>query len=293
MTDMDRATMDRATAPPGMGPYIQWGPVIAGAVAAAALGFVLHAFAGAIGLAVSSTAPTWRDASSALWVLSGLYLVLVALAAYGLGGYIAGRLRSRLATATTDEVEFRDGAHGLLVWAIATLLTALLLAAGAAGATRLAAPSSGPAGPSTSVAGENIIAFDLDRLFRGERRLPEGNLEQHRAEAARVLLTSSSHRGVLAEDRTYLIRLVAALTGLAPPDAERRVDTVIAQARDNISRARRAAVILAFMAGAAALLGAAAAWFAAGVGGRHRDETAPPLRWTILGPRVVTRPPPV
>ena len=287
MTDMDRAT-----APAPLVPYVQWGPVIAGAAAAAALGAVLHTFAGAIGLAVTSTAPTWRDASIALWVLSGLYLILAALAAYGLGGYIAGRMRSRLGSATTsDEVEFRDGAHGLLVWAFATLLTALLLVMGAATATRLAAPSGGPAGPSTSVAGESIIAFDLDRLFRGDRRPPEGDLAYHRAEAARILLTSSGHSGVAAEDRTYLARLIAARTGLAPPEAERRVDTAIARARENITRARRSTVILAFMAGAAALLGAAAAWFAAGVGGRHRDEAAPALRWTVLGPRVVVRPP--
>src|SRR5688572_25728280 len=89
--------------------YVQWGAVIAGAVTAAALAAVLHAFAGAIGLAVSSTAPTWRDASVALWILSGVYLVLVALAAYGLGGYVAGLLRDRLATtARTDEIELRD-----------------------------------------------------------------------------------------------------------------------------------------------------------------------------------------
>jgi hypothetical protein len=281
--------VERATAPSVAAGYIQWGAVVAGAVAAAALSTVLHSFAGAIGLAVSSTAPTWRDASIALWVLSGLYLILVALAAYGLGGYIAGRLRTRMDIASTDEVEFRDGAHGLLVWAIATLLTALVLAWGATAATRLAAPSGGAAGPGTSVAGENIIAFDLDKLFRGDRKLPDIDLTYHRAEAARILLTSSSHSGVAADDRTYLSRLVGALTGLAQPDADRRVDAAIASARDNIARARRSTVILAFMAGAAALLGAAAAWFAAGVGGRHRDESAPRMRWTVLGPRVIVR----
>src|ERR1044072_1475778 len=105
---------------------IQWGPIVGGALAAAALSLVLHTFAGAIGLAVSSTAPTWRDASLALWVLSGLYLILVALASYGLGGYIAGRARSKFG-GTPDEIEMRDGGHGLLVWALATLLTGLLV----------------------------------------------------------------------------------------------------------------------------------------------------------------------
>src|SRR5262245_49096533 len=102
--------------------YIQWTPAVAGALAAAALAFVLHSFSAAIGLAVSSTAPTWRDASMALQLLSGLYLVLVALAAFGVGGYIAGRMRAPIA-ATGDELEFRDGTHGLLVWAIALVLT--------------------------------------------------------------------------------------------------------------------------------------------------------------------------
>jgi hypothetical protein len=275
--------MDRTRAPSLDVPYVQWGPVFAGAVAAAALASVLHAFAGAIGLAVSSTAPTWRDASIFLWVLSGLYLVLVALAAYGLGGYIAGRLRTRLLSAEPDEIDFRDGIYGILVWSVATLLTAILLLLAASATTRLAAPAGGAAGLSTSVAGENIVAFDLDRLFRG--RSGDADLSQTRAEAARILLTSSSHSGVIAEDRTYLIRLVAARTNLAAPDAERRVDAAIASSKQNISRARKSTVILAFMVGAAALLGAAAAWFAAGVGGKHRDDKAPSLRWWPASPR--------
>jgi hypothetical protein len=263
--------------------YIHWGPVFAGAVAAAALAFVLHSFAGAIGLAVSSTAPTWRDASIALILLSGLYLMLVALAAYGAGGYLAGRVRSSWAT-TEDEIEFRDGAHGILVWALATLLTAILLLGGAQALTRVAAPSGGPAGAATSVGGENIIAYDLDRLFRAEKRPPDMDMNYTRSEAARILLTASGHTGVAADDRAYLVRLTAARTGLAPADAERRVDTAIANARDNIARARRSAVILAFMAGASALVGAAAAWFAAGIGGQHRDRAiSPPLRWNWRG----------
>jgi hypothetical protein len=258
--------------------YIHWGPVIAGAVAAAAIAFVLHAFAGAIGLAVSSTAPTWRDASVALWLLSGVYLVLVAFLSYGAGGYLAGRVRSTWKT-SEDEIEFRDGVHGILVWALATILAGLLAFGAAQATTRLAAPSAGAAGPSTSVAGENIIAYDLDRLFRADRRPADVDMTYSRAEAARILLQASSHSGIPGEDRAYLVRLVASRTGLSPADAERRVDTAIASTRTNIRRARRATVILAFMAGAAALLGAAVAWFAAGLGGQHRDQAiSPPLR---------------
>jgi hypothetical protein len=263
---------------------LQWGPIIAGAVAAAALALVLHTFAGAIGLAVSSAAPTWRDASTALVLLSGLYLLLAALASYGFGGYIAARVRSRAVPATAEAVEWRDGMHGLLAWALATLLAGLIAFASLQSLPRLAAPSGASAGPSTSVAGENVIAYDLDRLFRSERR-QEGDISYARAEAGRILLTASSHSGLQPDDRTYLARLVAARTGLAQADAERRVDEVVVRARDSIARARRTAVILAFMAGASALLGAVAAWFAATTGGEHRDgRIAPHMLWNWSSP---------
>ena len=164
--------------------------------------------------------------------------------------------------------------HGLLVWALATLLTAMIGLAIAQALPRLAAPSG-----ATSVAGENLIAFDLDRLFRSERRT-DADLDYPRAEAARILLTTSSHRGMRPDDRAYLVRLVAAQTGLAQPEAERRVEEAVARTKDNIARARRSAVIIAFAAGAVALLGAAACWFAACAGGRVRDgELAPHALW--------------
>jgi hypothetical protein len=257
---------------------IQWGCVVAGAICASALAFVLHAFAGAVGISIASTAPTWRDSSAALVLLTGLYLILVALASYSLGAYVTARLRVPSVNAS-DIREFRNGVDGLLVWALATLLTGLIALALAVATPRLATPSG--SSEQVSVAGENIIAYDLDRLFRSDRR-PQGiveNMNYPRAEAGRILLTSSSHRGIQADDRNYLIRLVTVLTGLAPPDAERRVDQVIAQAKDNISRARRTGVILGFMVGAAALLGAAMAWYVASETGRYRDsgETVHPF----------------
>src|SRR3954468_364991 len=97
MSDLSAPTP--APALPSSVLYVQWGPVIAGAIAAAALASVLHAFAAAIGLAVSSTAPTWRDASIALWILSGVYLIFVALVSYGVGGYVAGLVRERYGSA--------------------------------------------------------------------------------------------------------------------------------------------------------------------------------------------------
>ena len=102
--------------------YVQWGPAVAGALTAAALAFVLHTFAAAIGLAVSSSAPTWRDSSLMLQLLSGLYLVFAAIVAFGVGGYLAGRMRSPVG-GSDDEIEFRDGSLGVLSWAVAIVLT--------------------------------------------------------------------------------------------------------------------------------------------------------------------------
>ena len=274
----------RATAPaerPAFG--LQRSTIFAGTVAAAALAFVLHSFALAIGLSVSSTAPTWRDASFALVFLSGLYLLLVAIASYAFGAYVAARMRARLTPATVDEVEFNDGMHGLIVWALATLLTGLIALAALEALPRLAAPSGTSAGPASSVAGENIIAFDLDRLFRGGERRPAGDLTYPRSEAARILLTTTSHKGMQADDRTSLVRLVASTTGIPPADAERRVTDVSAQAKADINHARRSGVILGFMIGAAALVGAAIAWATACVAGRHRDGREAVPSWMDWG----------
>lgn len=258
-------------------PYIQWSAIIAGALVAAGIAMVLHAFAGALGLAVSSTAPTWRDASFALWLLSGLYLIFVALLSYGVGGYVAGRLRPRPIGATADEVEIRDGSHGMLTWGVATLLTGLMLAVAAPAVDRLVAPSGGETGPAASVGGESIFAYDLDRLFRADPPIDGAELEYNRAEAGRILLTAAGHTGMTAEDREHLVRLVVAQTGLAAADAETRVDSVVTAARENVARGRRATVLIAFMTGVAAMLGLAVAWFAAVAGGEHRDTTAPSL----------------
>src|SRR3954454_13706929 len=89
--------------------YIHWGPVIAGAVVAAAVWSVLMAFASAIGLMIVSPSPTWRDTSVWLAILSGFWIIVVTVGSYALGGYLAGRVRSTW-RAAPDEVEFRDGA---------------------------------------------------------------------------------------------------------------------------------------------------------------------------------------
>jgi hypothetical protein len=125
---------------------------------------------------------------------------------------------------------------------------------------------------------EPVLSYELDRLFRAVRRPPNVDMRPERAEAGRILLTSSSHAGVNTDDRAYLVQLVGATTGLSPTDSERRVDNGIAAAKAALAKSRRSTIILAFSLATALMLGAVAAWAAACAGGRHRDG-APLPEW--------------
>jgi hypothetical protein len=254
--------------------FLQWTPVVAGALVASAVSLILIAFGTAIGLSVVSSSPTWRDTSPALALLSGIYLLLTAVVSFGVGGYVAGRLRERWTPgAHTDVIEFRDGTHGVVAWALAVVITgvvAAVLAASIAG--KAVEPATSPA----ATTGEPLIAYELDRLFRTDRPLG-GDVTYLRAEAGRILLAATGRQGITPDDRAYLVRLVASRTGIAPVDAERRVDDAIIAAKTAVQKARRSAVILGFATAVSLLLGAAVAWYLACVGGRHRDDVAPSL----------------
>jgi len=249
--------------------HFQWPAIFAGAIAAAGLSFTLHAFALGIGLSVASTAPTWRDSSPTFWLLTGIYFLFVALASFALGGYVAGRMRSPL-NLDTAEMEFRDGMHGLVTWGLAIIMTAILALGVAATGSRALAPSGGSTGAAQSVAGENIIASELDELFRADRLPPD--ISYRRAEAARILLKSSGHAGVPNSDRRYLATLVSSIGGAAGEDSEQKVNRIIAASAQELHRARVAAVLQAFFVAVALLVGAAVAWFAACEGGRDREK---------------------
>jgi hypothetical protein len=273
---MSMAPESRLVVPEAMPSYVSWTPAVLGALVAAAFSSILLTFAATIGLGVSSTAPTWRDASAALWLLSGIYLIIQAAISFGIGGYLAGRTRTSSAALNSVDIERLDGLHGLTAWAIAVVLGAFLAAVVGSAALSRSTANNVPAARSS--AAEPLLSYELDRLFRPVRRPQNVDLTQERAEAGRILLTSSSHSGMSSEDRAYLTQLVAAATGLSVPDAERRVDTAIANAQTAIARSRRSSVILAFSVAAALLVGAVISWFAACAGGRHRDG-APAPRW--------------
>jgi len=191
--------------------------------------------------------------------------------ASALGGYTAGRLRTKWARIHSDEVHFRDTAHGLLVWAVGVVITAYFLASAATtmvgggtqlGASAAAQANDGLVGPS---------AYFVDTLFRSNPPKTDGN-DLMTAEAGRLVSYSLTQNELASADKTYLGVLVAARTGLSQADSEKRVNEVIAAARQTADSARKTAAHTLLWIFVALLIGAFSASYSATVGGRQRDH---------------------
>ncbi len=280
---------------------ISWGSIAAGAVTAAGVSLALLGLG--VGLGLSAVSP-WTDSgvsATTFKVAAGVYLVLVAVMSSAIGGYLAARLRTKWSGLHTNEVFFRDTAHGFVTWAFATIISVSLLGAAT---TRLvggavSAPTSAAGQSATS---QNPAQIYVDRLFRREAPAATnttaggaasgsdaagtagaappsaptatGASPATRAEVTRLWTASvQSDEGLSTADRTYIARLVAANTGISQGDAEKRVDDVITQAKADADRARRNGVQFAFWMTAALFFGAFAASLAAAEGGQHRDGT--------------------
>jgi hypothetical protein len=246
--------------------HFQWSPIFVGALIVTAISSIMVTFGATLGLGVSSSAPTWRDASVALWVLSGVFLVLQSLISFGCGGYFVGRTSIAPTGIEHDEIERSDAIRSIAVWALAVVFGVVLSAIIAIAVNRPSALTTPPSATEPSA-----LSYEIDTLFRTTRRSPNVDLTPLRAEAGRILLTSSSHSGVTTDDRAYLGQMVTAATGLGSAEADRRVDTVISDSHKAIARARASGIILAFSIAAALLFGVVACSAGAIAGGRHRD----------------------
>ena len=279
--------------------YVDWGAILAGAALAAALSLVLLSFGSAIGLGITSPLP--GEGVSFFWfaIAAGLWLLWVQVSSFMAGGYLAGRLRRRVGGATEDEVDMRDGSHGLMVWAIGTLVGAVMLTSGVMGAARTTVEAAGAtagavASAASTAAEEGSDAFTsylTDTLFRGGDQPANSQAAQRtREEVGRIIAQSVANGELAEEDRTYIVEVVAAQTGVEPAEVEARVanaeQQIVAmrdEALEAADQARQIGVLAAFLIAASLLVSAAGAYFAAGVGGRHRDEGTIIPRWRPAG----------
>jgi hypothetical protein len=237
---------------------VSWAAVTAGAVASCALTLVVLAFGVGLGLSVVSPWGGAGVSATTFKIGTGLYLVVVAMLSSSIGGYLAGRLRTRWIGVHGDEVYFRDTAHGFIAWAFATVIGVALLASPA---------TASQAGPMDGY---------VDTLLRSNAPAAPnaGNAPDSRGEIVR-LFTSSFRNGsdLKPADREYVSKVVAARTGLSQVDADKRVNDVVTQVKSDIDAARKAAAQLAFWLTAALLIGAFCASLAATEGGGLRDGT--------------------
>jgi len=252
---------------------VSWPAVFGGAFVTAALSLILLALG--TGLGLSSVSP-WSNAgasASTIGTAAIVWLIFMNIVSAAMGGYLAGRLRTKWASIHTDEVYFRDTAHGFLAWSVAFVATAAFLTTAAT--FMVGAAASGAAGGAAAASAaqpDDANGYFVDSLFRSDNAQPDANLASSRAEAARIF-AHAAKGDVTAADRSYLGQLVAARTGLSQQDAEKRINDVVTQIKADADSARKATASLAFWITASLLLGAFCASLAATEGGGLRDGT--------------------
>lgn len=275
---------------------VSWAAIIAGALAAAALSLILFVLGSGLGLTIVSPWATEGAGITTFAVSTAIWLIVMQWISSGVGGYLAGRLRTKWTGIHTDEGFFRDTAHGFLAWALATVVVVWLLSSAIAsvasgGASAVTSVASGAAMGASSAAtssaadaGLPSTDYFVDTLFRPEQTATAGfaepaqSAETASAEASRILAASALNGEVSAPDKAELARLVASRTGMSEQQAEARVDEVLGQieaakvkVKEAADAARQAGMMLAYMTFLSFIVGAFVASAAAAIGGRQRD----------------------
>jgi hypothetical protein len=250
---------------------VHWGAIIAGGVASAALTLILLAFGAGVGF--SAVSP-WSagTGSTSFHIAAGLYFIVTAMLASSVGGYLAGRLRTRWTGTHSREVFFRDTAHGFLAWGLATLLSAAVLSSAAGNLVGGASAAiSGSGGASTGVMDRYV-----DELIRPQPGAAAVTAESmaERGIVGRIFAASMRNNGdVTAADRLYVAQLVRERQGLGAAQAQALVDAALADAKQTVIKMQKAAAQLALWLTASLFVGAFSASLAAIEGGGLRDGT--------------------
>jgi hypothetical protein len=248
-----------------------WPSIIAGAFVAAASTLILVALGSGIGFASISPWPDRGASVTTFAVTTAIWLIVTQWVSAALGGYLAGRLRTRWMGTHPHEVFFRDTAHGLITWAVATILVA------GAGATAAMIAASGSAAGAMS--NSSISPYEVDRLFRSSNFGGPALLADARMETAHIAANAFANGSISVADRAYLTEQVSARTGAAQADAQARVDNFVvavteaqAKLKAQADSARKAAAEASIYLALSLLMGAFIASVSAALGGRIRDE---------------------
>lgn len=266
---------------------VSWPAIIAGAFAASASGVVLLVLGSGLGLAMSS--PYDPDALTATKFTAAMacWLIVMQWIPSGIGGYIAGRLRTRWHGLHEHEVFFRDTAHGFVTWAVSTIIVAMTVFSAASGVlsngTQAAATvaGAGAAGAASrtdrSASSADPLSYYVDSMYRSGKASAMNGRDVH-MDTSTVFAKGVSDGGLSATDKAYLTQTVSAQTGLGQQEAATRVDTAMSQAlaakekaKQAVDTARKSAASLSIFTALAMLIGAFIAAVAAVLGGHRRD----------------------
>src|ERR1700723_2614495 len=171
-------------------PGVSWAAVLAGAVASLALTLVLLSFGAGMGFSIVSPWGNSGVSATTFQIGTGLYFIVMAMMSSAIGGYLAGRLRTKWVGVQTTEVPFRDTAHGFLAWAAASVLGAVLLASPVCSLVRgtLVGATQGAANAAQS----SRMTGYVDTLMRSDNPSAQGqqNGVDPRGEMVRLFTTS-------------------------------------------------------------------------------------------------------
>lgn len=249
-----------------------WGAILGGAFVIAAIGLLLLAIGAGFGLSTVSPWPGVGISATAFAVMTAIWLVIVQWISSAIGGYVAGRLRTWSTALHTQEVHFRDTAHGILAWAVAAVFSAAVLVTAASALVGSAATfgSDGAQGAAQNPA-ITPSSYTVDTLFRSDK--PDAAATPDvRAEASRILAKGLLPGATVSDDdRAYLAHLISARTGISQRDAQQRVNGAITGSRNAADAARKSTRNLSLCIGFSMLIGAFIAGVAAKIGGNHRD----------------------
>jgi hypothetical protein len=253
---------------------VSWAAVAAGAFVTAALSLILLALGAGAGLSSLSPFSNTGASTTAVGVGALLFLCITEIISSGVGGYLAGRLRTKWVDLHTDEVYFRDTAHGFLAWCVALVMSAAFLGAAAAG--MVGASVNARAANNTTAADSAALdanRYYIDSLFRGGKAATVVEETAAKTQAASVFAHSIANGGVLSsDDRNFVAGLVSASTGLSHSEADARVTNVYERDLAAVDQARKSVAHSLYWLFVALLLGAFTASFAATLGGRRRDH---------------------
>jgi hypothetical protein len=227
-----------------------------------------------MGFAVVSPWAGSGVSSKTFEVGTGLYFIVMAIISSAVGGYLAGRLRTKWTGIQTTEVQFRDTAHGFLAWAVASVFGAMVLASPAS--SLIGGAASGATTAATNSAQSSPMDGYVDTLFRSDNPSAQGqqNFSDGHSEMVRLFTTSFREGGDLdPSDRAYVAKVVSARTGLSQAEAEKRVTDVSNQVKADLDSARKTAMQLAIWLTLSLFIGAFSAAAAAMEGGGIRDGT--------------------